>query len=404
MPRLLQINAACNTGSTGKIAESIGLLAQRQGWEVWLAHGGRYVRPSAMHTLRVQSRWMDYLHYACSLFTGHHGCFSTRATHRLVRQIEAISPDIIHLHNIHGYYLDYRVLFDYLAKRKTPVIWTLHDCWPLTGHCAYYATESGVCEQWQTGCVRCPKCGDYPASLCDSAKADYAVKKRLFAAVENLTMVPVSEWMARNVARSFLGDKPIRTIRNGVNLQVFYPRENRAELRRKWGVRSDCYVLLGVASIWDKRKGYDDLLQLAETEGCELVIVGLSEQQKQSLPAGVIGIVRTENQQQLAELYSLADLFVNPTYSDTFPTTNLEALACGTPVLTYRTDGSPETLTDEIGLVVEKGNRSALRAGIEQLRLHPLSREACARYAREHYNQDICFEQYIQLYNQITER
>lgn len=401
MPRLVEINAACNTGSTGHIAEAIGVLAQQEGWEVLYAHGGRYVCPSLLPTVRVQSCVGDYVHYLLSLLTGHHGCFSTWATRRLVRRLRRFRPDIVHLHNIHGYYLNYKVLFEYLIEADIPVLWTWHDCWVITGHCACYGTETGVCEAWKTGCGHCPKLNDYPRALHDSSAADYQEKKRLFTALNRLTIVPVSHWMERNVRQSFLQSKPTVVIHNGINLQVFYPHPDRNALRAKWGIRTDKYVLLGVATQWNARKGYADMLSLAAMEECQVVLVGLTRRQLQTLPAGVVGIAHTESADCLAELYSLADLFVNPTYSDTFPTTHLEALACGTPVLTYATDGAPEALTPEVGVVVERGNRQALQEAVRRLQAQPLDRSVCADYARARFDKDECFRAYIQLYDRL---
>ncbi len=401
MPRLVLINAACNTGSTGHIAEAIGLLAQQEGWDVLYAHGGRYVCPSSLPTVQVQSRMGDYVHYLFSLLTGHHGCFSTFATRRLIRRLRRFRPDIVHLHNIHGYYLDYRLLFDYLHEADIPVLWTWHDCWAFTGHCAYYATETGVCLAWQTGCGHCPKLSDYPRALCDGSAADYRAKKQLFTSLRRLTVVPVSHWMEQNARQSFLQAVPTVVIPNGIDLQVFYPRTDRAALRTRWGVRTDKYILLGVAAQWNARKGYADMLSLAAMEECQVVLVGLTRRQLQTLPAGVVGIEHTENAAQLAELYSLADLFVNPTYSDTFPTTHLEALACGTPVLTYASDGAPEALTPEVGAVVERGNRQALQRAVRRLQAQPLDRSVCADYARARFDRDECFRAYIQLYDRL---
>ncbi len=401
MPRLVEINAACNTGSTGHIAEAIGLLAQQDGWEVLYVHGGRYVCPSSLPTVQVQSRMGDYVHGLFSLLTGHHGCFSTRATRRLIEKLRLFRPDIIHLHNLHGYYLDYRLLFGYLREADIPVLWTWHDCWAFTGHCACYATETGVCEAWKTGCSRCPKLSDYPRALRDGSAADYRAKKQLFTALRRLTVVPVSRWMEQNAKQSFFRSVPTVVIPNGIDLQVFCPRADRSALRAKWGVRTDKYVLLGVAAQWNARKGYADMLSLAAMEECQVVLVGLTGRQVRTLPAGVVGIEHTGNGDQLAELYSLADLFVNPTYSDTFPTTHLEALACGTPVLTYASDGAPEALTPEVGVVVGRGDRQALRDAVRRLQVHPLDRGVCADYARARFDKNECFKSYIQLYNRL---
>lgn len=401
MARIVEINAACNYGSTGRIMEAIGRLAEQAGHEVLCVHGGRYVLPSKLQTLLSQPCWMDYVHYVLGYIFGRQGRFSTYYTKQLVKRLKEYKPDLIHLHNLHGYYLDYEVLGRYLRQANVPVVWTLHDCWPLTGHCAYYATETGVCEQWTSACRHCSKKKDYPRILLDRVSEEHQLKKELFGGIDKLTMVPVSQWMGENVRRSYLKDKPMAVIRNGIDLNVFAERGPRAELRHKWGIGEDEYMLLGVASHWTNRKGYADILSLSDLEGVRLVLVGLTHRQKKHLPQGITGIESIESADALAELYSIADLFVNPTYSDTFPTTNLEAQACGTPVLTYNTDGSPETITGQTGVVVEKGNKQALREAVEYLRQNPLNREQCRRWGRQQYDQKERFQDYIALYQQV---
>lgn len=401
MARIVEINVSSNYGSTGHIVEAIGRLAEQTGFEVLCVHGGRYVNPSQLPTLPSQPRWMDYVHYLLGCITGMQGRFSTHHTRCLVKRLKAFQPNLIHLHNIHGYYLDYEVLFRYLQEANIPVVWTLHDCWPLTGHCAYYATETGVCEQWKTSCLHCPKLEDYPRVWIDKVHEEHALKKELIGSLKNLTIVPVSRWMEDNVKQSFLGDKKTTVIHNGIDLNVFYERPNRKELCHKWGIGEDKFVLLGIASHWNRRKGYKDILSLSDIEGTKLVLVGVTKQQKLRLPEGVMGIESTENTDELAELYSLADAFVNPTYSDTFPTTNLEAQACGTPVLTYNTDGSPETLTKQTGCVVPKGDRRALRVVIEKWQKNPFDREIIQQFAHKRYNKDERFREYITLYKKL---
>lgn len=401
MARIVEINAACNYGSTGRIVEAIGHLAEQAGHEVLCVHGGRYVLPSNLHTLLSQPCWMDYVHYALGYVFGRHGRFSTYFTKQLVKRLKEYKPNLIHLHNLHGYYLDYEELGRYLRQANVPVVWTLHDCWPLTGHCAYYATETGVCEQWTSTCWHCPKKKDYPRVLLDRVSEEHRLKKELFGGIDKLTMVPVSQWMGENIRRSYLKDKPMVVIWNGIDLNVFAEQGPRAELRHKWGVGEDEYMLLGVASHWTNRKGYADIVSLYDLEGVRLVLVGLTHRQKKQLPQSIIGIESIESADALAELYSIADLFVNPTYSDTFPTTNLEAQACGTPVLTYNTDGSPETINGQTGVVVEKGNKRALREAVEQMRQNPLHREQCRRWARQQYDQKERFQDYITLYQQV---
>ncbi len=397
MPRLLQINALCNWGSTGRIAEQIGQLAINKGWEVWIAHGGRYVNNSVMETIQTESKYADYWHFLWNSFLlGHHGLGSKTATKKLVKQIKSIDPDIIHLHNIHGYFLNYEVLFDYLNSVNTPIVWTLHDPWPFTGHCGHFGSIN--CERWKTICHNCPlKMKDYPKSIIDNSKEDFLLKERLFSSNQNLHLIPVSNWLGELTRQSFLKDKDICVINNGIDIDIFSPVQY---------IQNDRFLILGVASQWGGMKGLNDFYELRhilDSNKYEIVLVGLSKKQIKKLPHGIRGIERTDSIKDLVSLYSAADVFVNLTYADTFPTVNIEALACGTPVITYETDGSPEIIDENTGIVVPKGNIK----GIVQA-LYTIYRKgkrfyinACRARAVKLYNKDNRFQDYINLYNRL---
>lgn len=394
MPRLLQINSTANWGSTGKIAEQIGQRAMACGWESYIAYGRR-ANPSSSELIKIGSSLSQAWHLAVSRLLDRHGLASTIATKRLIDQIRRIKPDVIHLHNIHGYYLNYEVLFSFLNSEQIPVVWTLHDCWSFTGHCAHFIDVG--CDKWQKGCFDCKKHNGYPASLADCSKRNYALKQRLFGGNRRLHIVAVSNWLKALVDESFLGERPIRVIHNGINIDTFKPTT----------IPTDGIVrIVGVSNVWSESKGIDDFYKLRERlspEKYEITLVGLSEEQKKALPAGIIGVLRTNSAEELAELYGCANVFVNPTYADTFPTTNIEALACGTPVVTYRTGGSPEAVTTDTGLVVEQGDIDGLVAAIthigQQGKHHYI--DACRAYAEEHFDKDKCFDRYIALYDEI---
>lgn len=396
---LLQIDSCLVTGSTGRITESVARLAQNQGWDCYIVHGGRYVkRPSCMKDIQSVSPTGEYLHYAESLLFDNHGLASRRATKNVINQIMQINPDVVQLHCVHGYYLNYKILFEYLNSTCIPVVWTFHDCWAFTGHCAHFVTAG--CEKWKIGCYDCPLKGDYPKSFVDRSKRNFELKKGLFGANANLHIVPVSEWMADFVKQSFLKDKPISVIKNGVDTNVFKPSNSS----KKEAVR-----LLGVSGVWNKDKGLYDFFRLRELldpEKYEIVLVGLSSEQVKSLPSGITGIEHTESVQELAKLYASSDLFVNPTYADTFPTVNLEALSCGTPVLTYRTGGSPEAVTPETGWVLEQGNVEGIARIAEHILNQSegeraLQRKVCRERADRAFDKNKCFEKYLYLYEDL---
>ncbi len=404
MPCLLQINFVANIGSTGRIAEQIGAMALSKGWSSYIAYG-RGARPSESHTFRVGTSFDFYFHGAQARIFDNSGLASGCATRKFIEVVKEMKPDIIHLHNVHGYYINYKLFFDYLKEAKIPVVWTLHDCWSFTGHCAFF--EAIGCEKWKTQCYSCPQTRDYPKSLLfDNSRNNYRLKKRYFNGVDRLTLVPVSHWLEGLLSQSFLSDYPVQVIQNGIDLTLFRPREahQNQELRQKFGVEGK-FLILGVSICWDERKGLADFIELSTqlSDDFSIILVGLSKKQLATLPPQIIGIERTDNQEELAMIYSSADVFINPTYGDTFPTTNLEALASGTPVITYATGGSVESVSEETGFVVEAGDVQGLRNRIEELRARGKGHYAqkCRLRAEQNYNKHERFEDYFKLYQSL---
>lgn len=414
MPKVFHISGAINYGSPGRIVEQICLLAGLHGYECLVAHSSRNENPSQGQHFAMTTKAQEMAHALGAMLLDLHGLLSTRQTRKLVERIKAYQPDIIHLHNIHGYFCNFKVLFEYLDAVDTPVVWTMHDCWPFTGRCFHF---SGInCDKWKTGCYDCKAEAGYTVSkYYDRSRELYALKKRLFSSVKNMTMVPVSDWQAAFLKDSFLKDCNVHTIHNGVDIEKFRPMDgNRLLDKHKLDGK---FVILGVASPWNTRKGLDDFYRLRTMLSNEyaIVMVGLTPKQIEKLPDGIIGIARTESQQELAEYYSMADVFVNLTYLDTFPTTNLEALACGTPVVTYRTGGSPEAICDTAcekvekagaeyyptGMVVEQGDVEGMIRCVRDLKSRPISAAVCRQRAVEHFDKDKCFEEYIKLYENL---
>ena len=402
MLKLLQINSVANTGSTGHIAEDIGKLAILNGWESYIAYG-RKALPSASNLIRIGNKLDIFLHVLITRVFDIHGLASRHPTKELIRKIDQINPNVIHLHNIHGYYLNYKILFKFLAKRETPVVWTMHDCWALTGHCSHYTLKK--CLMWQSkeGCKHCPQKKEYPSALVlSNAAYNFKCKKKYFNLLseKQLTIVTPSKWLSDEIGKSYLCHYKRVVINNGINLDVFKSIASQKAVNKK-------FIILGVASVWDEHKGFADFLKLADLlrNDEEIVLVGLSEKQIRSLPREkkIRGIRRTENQQQLVELYSQSLCFVNPTYEDTFPTTNIEALACGTPVITYKTGGSPEIIDEETGFVVEQGDLDSIRTNIDKLKQVSCKSisQKCRVRAENLYNKNACFSEYIKLYQSL---
>ncbi len=395
--KILQINSVCGVGSTGRMATDLYRVLKDQGHECKIAYG-RGTAPDGIDTIKIGSNPDNYLHVIETRLFDRHGFGSVNATGTFIKQVENYNPDVIHLHNIHGYYINIEILFRYLKSAGKPVVWTLHDCWSFTGHCAYF--DYIGCDKWKTGCYACPQKKEYPASLfADSSKRNYEEKKELFTSVKNMTIVTPSNWLANLVKQSYLGKYPVKVIPNGIDLDIFQPIpggfRDRYHLQNK-------KIILGVANIWNFRKGLEFFLKLADKldDSYQIVLVGVTEKQKKELPPNVLGITRTDNVKQLAELYTAADVFVNPTLEDNFPSTNLEALACGTPVITFNTGGSPESVDETCGLVVEKGNIDKLIEAVNRCAQQHFSSNHCIGRARL-YEKGDRFNRYVEIYEGI---
>ena len=391
MPKLFQINICSNILSTGKICEDIAKVVISHGYESYIAYG-RMAKPGVSNEIRIGSKIETYEHYAEHCLFDREGLASRRATKRLIQAIDNIKPDIIHMHNIHDHYLNYPLLFRYLAMINTPVVWTQHDCWAFTGGCMYF--DMSGCEQWKSGCLNCK---ENRSLFGNKAAYQFKTKKALLRNIKNLTFVPVSDWLHGLLKQSVQNSRPIVTIHNGVDLTKFRP------LYKTYNYMSSKFKILGVAAIWDARKGFADFVELRSklSEDYEITLVGLTSKQISSLPKGIKGIQRTQNVEELVQLYSDANVFLNPTYSDNFPTTNIEALACGTPVITYRTGGSPEAIDKKTGVVVEQGDINGLAVAIHKMKEYPLSPADCRKRAEESFDKDKCFEKYVELYEKL---
>jgi glycosyltransferase involved in cell wall biosynthesis len=307
------------------------------------------------------------------------------------------------MHNIHGYYLNVEVLFDFFAAVETPVVWTLHDCWPFTGHCTFY--DSIGCERWKKQCYSCPKKDKYPRSfILDNSRANYLDKRRLFTSARNLQLVTPSQWLADQLAQSYLKEVPVAVIHNGVDTTAFKP-EYTTQLLDKYQF-GDAKIVLGVASIWDERKGLSEFLQLQKQlpANYKVVLVGLSPKQIKSLPPEILGIPRTESLAELNALYARADVYANPTFQDNFPNTNIEALACGTPVVAYRTGGCPEAIDEHTGLIVPVGSITALTESVLAIttRDREKVRSACRSRAKACFDKEERYKDYLSLYESLV--
>jgi len=350
MKKIVQINVS-NYGSTGNIMKQLHINGIKNGFEMYSFYG-RGKKDNLKNIIKFSNIFDNCIHYALSYLFDLEGFGSYVNTKKLIKKIKKIDPDVIHLHNLHGHYINIKILFEYILKHNKKVIWTLHDCWPLTGHCVHF--DSIKCENWKTGCGNCKQRNDYPKTIfIDKTYKNYIKKKKLFEKLkdDNLTFVTPSIWLSKFITHSYLSKYKTVVINNDIDTEVFKPQ--KTNFRKKYKLEKK-YVILGVASNWNEKKGLSFFLELNKnlSNKFKIILVGVNKKQIKEISKNILCFERTNNKKELAEIYSAADVFFNPTLEDNYPTVNLEAQACGTPVITFNTGGSPETIVN--GFVVEK--------------------------------------------------
>ena len=405
--KIAEINMV-SYASTGKIMLQIAEWGRKCGHEVkTFSFPGFSVRhpeklvPIEGHSY-VGTSVEHMAHYVFGVYTGLNGYYSHFTTLKLISELKKFSPDIIQIHNIHNWCVNLPMLFRYLKSCNASIVWTLHDCWTFTGHCPYFDIVG--CEKWKTECHDCEQCSVYPEIKIDTSRMMHRKKKEWFSGFRDLTLVTPSQWLSGCAKESFLREYPIKVINNGIDLSVFKPIESN--FREKWNIPDDKQILLGVSFGWGERKGLDVFIELEkrlDPDKYQIVLVGTDENVDASLPEGIISIHRTNDQIELAEIYTATDLFVNPTREEVFGLVNVEALACGTPVVTFRSGGSPECIDDTCGIVVEKNDVDAMEQAILYItKDKPFSAESCMAYA-ENFDMQQRFADYIKLYEQIMD-
>lgn len=393
--KVLFVNMAYGAGSTGKIIADIMDLLKKNGNDAKALYGTGEQSHNA-DAVKVSGKLGYYFHNAASRLTDHAGLYSWAATRKIIREIKAFQPDLIHLHTLHGFYVNYEMLFRFLKEADIPVVWTLHDCWAFTGHCTHFSQAK--CTQWQTECQDCKLLRRYPRCYWrGDVRRNFLRKKRAFTGVKNLTITTPSQWLADQVSHSFLRDYPRTVIPNGTDCRIFRPQSSG--LRKKYRLEGK-KIVLGVANVWNARKGLPDMLTLADRLGSayQVVLIGLTERQLPDIPANVLGFLRTANQAELAQWYSAADVFVNPTYEETFGLTTVEAQACGTPAVVYRTDGCPETVAPGNGRLVPQGDMQALEDAVRDI-----TNGSCRADSQKaaQFDKDAVYQDYLGLYENV---
>lgn len=395
--RVLQINVTYGIGSTGMICNFVAKLLDKEGVEnLTIVSQGR---TETANTVKIENKAYYKIQALKSRIFGNYGFNSFLATKEIIKQIKEFSPNIVHLHNIHGHNVNLEMLFMFFKENpEIKLFWTFHDCWAFTAYCPHYTMAK--CYKWQSECSLCRQRKEY-SWFFDKSKKIFVRKKELFTGL-NLTIITPSEWLAGEVKQSFLKDYPVKVINNGIDLSVFKPTES--DFRKKYNISDNKYILLGVAFGWGKRKGLDVFIELQkrlDKDKYQIVLVGTDDNVDKLLPKEIISIHRTQNQTELAEIYTAADLFVNPTREENYPTVNMESIACGTPVITFRTGGSPEILTEKTGLVVDCDDIDALQNGIENICNKKLfSKIDCIEY-KKNFDINQRLQEYVNIMNSM---
>lgn len=400
MTKVVQINSVCGIGSTGRTAVELAENMELKGYECLIAYGQGTT--TYKNAYKIGSRLENHLHNILSRITGKQGYFSKCATKRLVKRIISFDPDIIHLRNLHGNYLNLETLFKYLIKVQKPVVWSLHDCWAFTGKCAHYTEVA--CYKWQTHCHQCPQVHEYPPSiLLDKSKTMFSDKKKWFTGVDNLTIIPVSNWLGAEVKKSFLAKYPIVPIYNWVNHEIFKPYEE--SVKDKYGIPQGKFLVLGVSAGWAPNSPkFQDFVALSRilSEDFQMVLIG-SNRKGLSIPPNIIHIPYVNNTTELAKLYSNVDVYVHLSREDTFGKVIAEALSCGTPAIVYNATGCPEIVGEGCGYIVKKGAIQEVKEKILQVQKNgkKIYSEACRNYVIENFDMKRNIHSTLKLYNTV---
>lgn len=398
--KILLINEECGTGSTGRICTDLAVALERDGSAVKIAYGRNAKRMSDQYqkyAVRIGNEWDLKMHGVMTRLFDATGFGSVRATRTFVRWVKEFNPDVIHLHNLHGYYINIEILFECLKELGKPIVWTLHDAWPFTGHSAYCDAVS--CEKWMTGCGNCPQISVYPKAYIDRSKANWAKKRAIFCSVNHMTIVTPSDWLAGLVRKSFLKDYPIAVIHNGIDIAKF---DKVDPLDRKVCRLEDKKILLSVATVWNDLKGFGDFIKLAgllDDQYCIVLVGGMTDKQQKMLPSNIRHVPQTSSIEEMVQLYNTADLYVNLTYCDTYPTVNLEAAACGVPVITYAVGGSTESAEKYGGIAAKRGDIEGIKKLV--VRMTGKKQKRCAVANKDELDKQYAVQKYMELYRSV---
>lgn len=400
--KVLMINSVCGIKSTGRICTDLAEILEQSGHECKIAYGRENVpQKYQKYAIRIGTDWDLKWHGVQTRLFDRHGLGSKRATKKFIKQVKEYDPDIIHLHNLHGYYLNLPVLFKYLRESKKPVVWSLHDCWSLTGHCAHF--DFNGCDKWKTECKNCAYTNEYPKSFFDASKRNFKIKQELYMDMPNLSLIVPSKWMCEVLGDSFLHNADLYMFPAGIDLNRFKPTQS--DFKKKNDLENK-YIVLGVASIWNSMKGIEYMSKLANDlpeDRYQVVIVGNIADGFQ-LSDRVMCLHNTDSIEELCALYSTADVFVNPTLQETQGLTTIEAFACGTPAVIFGSGGSADCIDNTCGVAIERGNYDEfLHMVIKACEKKPFTKDACIEKSKK-YDKNLCYNPILNLYNEVLEK
>lgn len=408
--KILQIGIEVNSGSTGRIAEQIGTVALENGFESYITYS-RGFNPSKSKVIKIGNKLSFYMHVLRTRMFGDHLNGSKLSTLKLIKTVKSIKPDIIHLHQIHGYYLNVPLLFDFLKKYNKPVVWTLHDIWAFTGHCTYFRLENENCNKWTSECNNCPKINNYPKSIYfDNSRSNFYTKKILFNSLQDLTIVGVSNWIANQAKLSFLknNSNKIISVSNGVDTNLFYPRKNREQILAKFNLDKNKLYLIASGTTWIKTKGLEDYQSLSKKlpSNIQLILVGINSKTASKMPSEIKCFERTESQDELAELYSISEVLLCLSYQESFGLTPIEAMSCGTPAIVYDNTALSELVAENTGELVETGNLVLVLSAINKIlnKGKMFYHQTCIDYVRDKYEKEITYKNYIKIYKRLLKK
>ena len=402
--KIIQINSCYGTGSIGRIVRDIDCMLRNYGLDSVCVYAENPQEPP-MHGYKMGNPIDKKIHALKTRVEGRQGYGSKMETKRLLRFLDKEKPNIVHLHNIHANYININILFKYLAKKNIVTIITLHDTWFFTGKCTYFTIVK--CEKWKKYCKHCPKNKmEVKSWFFDSSSRVFKDKMNKYKAIQKLYLVGCSKWIADCAKKSPLFEKrDIRVINNGVRLNIFRERDHE-ELKYRSGL-SDRFVILGFGNKWLYEENPQMLENIIrEFHNAIVVLVGCTDMDKAiykkrytSNQLQMISYINDVN--ELAKEYAKADVFINLTLEDNYPTVNMESICCGTPAITYDSGGSPEMVVHgETGYIIHKYDWDSLKSCILKIMNGRIDRHFCAEYGRMHFNQEKRYLEYLKLYKE----